>query len=203
MVILAVLSLAIGNVVAIAQTNLKRMLAYSTISHVGFMLLGILAGTSEGYAAAMFYIITYSLMATGAFGMIILLSRAGFEADEIDDFKGLNQRHPWYAFIMLILMFSMAGVPPTVGFFAKLSVLQAIVHIDMVWLAGIAVFFSVIGAFYYIRLIKVMYFDDAEDNQPLTSQFDLRFGLTLNGLAVLLLGFFPGSLMALCASVLS
>ena len=203
LVILAVLSLAIGNVVAIAQTNLKRMLAYSTISHVGFMLLGILAGTSEGYAAAMFYIITYSLMATGAFGMIILLSRAGFEADEIDDFKGLNQRHPWYAFIMLILMFSMAGVPPTVGFFAKLSVLQAIVHIDMVWLAGIAVFFSVIGAFYYIRLIKVMYFDDAEDNQPLSSQFDLRFGLTLNGMAVLLLGFFPGSLMALCASVLS
>jgi NADH-quinone oxidoreductase subunit N len=203
LVILAVLSLAIGNVVAIAQTNLKRMLAYSTISHVGFMLLGILAGTSEGYAAAMFYIITYSLMATGAFGMIILLSRAGFEADEIDDFKGLNQRHPWYAFIMLILMFSMAGVPPTVGFFAKLSVLQAIVHIDMVWLAGIAVFFSVIGAFYYIRLIKVMYFDDAVDNQPLATQFDLRFGLTLNGLAVLLLGFFPGSLMALCASVLS
>lgn len=203
LVILAVLSLAVGNVIAIAQTNLKRMLAYSTISHVGFLLLGILAGTSEGYAAAMFYIITYALMATGAFGMIILLSRAGFEADEIDDFKGLNQRHPWYAFIMLILMFSMAGVPPTVGFYAKLSVLQAIIHIDMVWLAGIAVFFSVIGAFYYIRIIKVMYFDDAEDNQPLASQFDLRFGLTINGLAVLLLGLFPGSLMALCASALA
>ncbi len=203
LVIIAVLSLAVGNVIAIAQTNLKRMLAYSTISHVGFLLLGILAGTSEGYAAAMFYIITYALMATGAFGMIILLSRAGFEADEIDDFKGLNQRHPWYAFIMLILMFSMAGVPPTVGFYAKLSVLQAIIHIDMVWLAGIAVFFSVIGAFYYIRIIKVMYFDDAEDNQPLASQFDLRFGLTVNGLAVLLLGLFPGSLMALCASALA
>ncbi len=203
LVILAVLSLAIGNVVAIAQTNLKRMLAYSTISHVGFLLLGILAGTNEGYAASMFYIITYSLMATGAFGMIILLSRAGFEADEIDDFKGLNQRHPWFAFIMLILMFSMAGVPPTVGFYAKLSVLQAIVHIDMVWLAAIAVFFSVIGAFYYIRIIKVMYFDDAEDNQPLAAQFDLRFGLTLNGLAVLLLGLFPGSLMALCISALA
>ena len=203
LVILAVLSLAIGNVVAIAQTNLKRMLAYSTISHVGFLLLGILAGNNEGYSAAMFYVITYALMATGAFGMIILLSRAGFEADEINDFKGLNQRHPWYAFIMLILMFSMAGVPPTVGFYAKLSVLQAIVHIDMVWLAGVAVFFSVIGAFYYIRIIKIMYFDEAEDTQPLASQFDLRFGLTVNGLAILLLGLFPGSLMALCISALS
>lgn len=203
LVILAVLSLAIGNVVAIAQTNLKRMLAYSTISHVGFLLLGILAGNNEGYSAAMFYVITYALMATGAFGMIILLSRAGFEADEINDFKGLNQRHPWYAFIMLILMFSMAGVPPTVGFYAKLSVLQAIVHIDMVWLAGVAVFFSVIGAFYYIRIIKIMYFDEAEDTQPLASQFDLRFGLTVNGLVILLLGLFPGSLMALCISALS
>ena len=135
--------------------------------------------------------------------MIILLSRAGFEADEINDFKGLNQRHPWYAFIMLILMFSMAGVPPTVGFYAKLSVLQAIVHIDMVWLAGVAVFFSVIGAFYYIRIIKIMYFDEAEDTQPLASQFDLRFGLTVNGLAILLLVLFPGSLMALCISALS
>jgi NADH-quinone oxidoreductase subunit N len=203
LVALAVLSLAIGNVVAIAQTNLKRMLAYSTISHVGFLLLGILSGTQQGYAAAMFYIITYALMAAGAFGMIILLSRAGFEADEIDDFKGLNQRNPWFALIMLILMFSMAGVPPTVGFYAKLSVLQAVVGVDMVWLAAVAVFFSVIGAFYYIRLIKVMYFDTAEDTQPLASQFDLRFGLTANGLAVLLLGLFPGSLMALCNQVIS
>jgi NADH-quinone oxidoreductase subunit N len=198
LVILAVLSLAIGNVVAIAQTNLKRMLAYSTISHVGFLLLGILAGTSEGYAASLFYIITYALMAAGAFGMIILLSRAGFEADEIDDFKGLNQRNPWFAFVMLILMFSMAGVPPTVGFYAKLSVLRAVIDIDMVWLAAVAVFFSVIGAFYYIRLIKVMYFDKAEDEQPLAPHFDLRFGLTANGLAVLFLGLFPGALMAVC-----
>ena len=203
LIILAVLSLAIGNVVAIAQTNLKRMLAYSTISHVGFLLLGILAGNAEGYAAAMFYIITYALMATGAFGMIILLSRAGFEADEISDFKGLNQRQPWYAFLMLILMFSMAGVPPTVGFYAKLSVLQAVIHLDMVWLAAVAVFFSVIGAFYYIRIVKVMYFDEAEDSQPLDSHFDLRFGLTMNSLAVLLLGLFPGGLMALCTSAIS
>ena len=196
--ILVVLSLAIGNIVAIAQTNLKRMLAYSTISHVGFLLLGIIAGTANGYAASMFYSITYALMAAGAFGMIILLSRAGFEADNIDDFKGLNQRHPWYAFLMLILMFSMAGVPPTVGFYAKLNVLQAIIQQDMLWLAGIAVLFSVIGAYYYIRIIKVMYFDDAEDSQPVTSQFDLGFGLTINSLAVLILGFFPGWLLAIC-----
>jgi NADH-quinone oxidoreductase subunit N len=203
LIVLAVLSLAIGNVVAIAQTNLKRMLAYSTISHVGFLLLGILAGTQQGYAASMFYIITYALMAAGAFGMIILLSRAGFEADEINDFKGLNQRNSWFAFMMLILMFSMAGVPPTVGFYAKLSVLKAVIDIDMIWLAAVAVFFSVIGAFYYIRLIKVMYFDKAEDHEPLASQFDLRLGLTANGLAVLLLGVFPGSLMALCSQVVS
>jgi len=202
LIALAVLSLAIGNVVAVAQTNLKRMLAYSTISHVGFLLLGILAGTPQGYSAAMFYIITYALMAAGAFGMIILLSRAGFEADEIDDFKGLNQRNPWFALVMLILMFSMAGVPLTVGFFAKLSVLQAVVDLDMVWLAAVAVFFSVIGAFYYIRLVKVMYFDDAADTQPLAPDFDLRFGLSANGLIILLLGLFPGSLMTLCSQVI-
>ena len=202
LIALAVLSLAIGNVVAIAQTNLKRMLAYSTISHVGFLLLGILSGTQAGYAAAMFYVITYALMAAGAFGMIILLSRAGFEADEISDFKGLNQRNPWFALMMLILMFSMAGVPPTVGFYAKLSVLQAVINIDLVWLAAVAVFFSVIGAYYYIRLIKVMYFDDAEDSEPLAPHFDLRFGLSANGVAVLLLGLFPGSLMALCSQVI-
>ena len=202
LVVLAVLSLAIGNVVAIAQTNLKRMLAYSTISHVGFLLLGILAGTPAGYASAMFYIITYALMAAGAFGMIILLSRSGFEADEIGDFKGLNQRNPWFALMMLILMFSMAGVPPTVGFYAKLSVLQAVVDLDMIWLAGVAVFFSVIGAYYYIRLIKVMYFDDPADDQPLAPDFDLRFALSANGLAILFLGLFPGSLMALCSQVI-
>jgi NADH-quinone oxidoreductase subunit N len=203
LVALSVLSLAIGNVVAIAQSNLKRMLAYSTISHVGFLLLGILAGTPEGYAASMFYIVTYALMAAGAFGMIILLSRAGFEAEEIDDFKGLNQRNSWFALMMLILMFSMAGVPPTVGFYAKLSVLQAVVDVDMVWLAAVAVLFSVIGAFYYIRLVKVMYFDEAEDKQPLAHHFDLRFVLSANGLAVLLLGIFPGDLMALCTQVMT
>ena len=201
--ILAVLSLALGNVVAIAQTNLKRMLAYSTISHVGFLVLGILAGTAEGYSASMFYAITYALMAIGGFGMIILLSRKGYEADRLDDLKGLNERSPWFAFMMLILMLSMAGVPPTVGFYAKLSVLQAVIHVDMLWLALVAVFFSVIGAFYYIRVIKLMYFDEPESEQPLVINTDLQIAMSVNGLAVLLLGLFPGGLLALCLNVFS
>jgi NADH-quinone oxidoreductase subunit N len=203
LVILAVLSLALGNVIAIAQTNMKRMLAYSTISHVGFLLLGILAATQAGYSAAMFYAITYALMAIGGFGMIILLSRAGIEADSLDDFKGLNERSPWFAFMMLVLMFSMAGVPPTVGFYAKLSVLQAVVNVDMVWLALAAVFFSVIGAFYYIRIVKLMYFDKPETKEPLQANTDMRIAVSVNGLAVLGLGLFPGSLLTLCASVLT
>jgi len=202
LVILSVLSLALGNVIAIAQTNLKRMLAYSTISHVGFLLLGILAATEAGYSAAMFYAITYALMAIGGFGMIILLSRAGIEADSLDDFKGLNERSPWFAFMMLVLMFSMAGVPPTVGFYAKLSVLQAVVNVDMVWLALVAVFFSVIGAFYYIRIVKLMYFDKPETAEPLQVNTDMQIAVSVNGLAVLGLGLFPGGLLALCTSVL-
>ncbi|HUT41356.1 MAG TPA: NADH-quinone oxidoreductase subunit NuoN [Gammaproteobacteria bacterium] len=201
--ILSVLSLAIGNVAAIAQTNLKRMLAYSTISHVGFLLLGILAGTAPGYSAAMFYAITYALMAIGGFGVIILLSRAGYEADSLDDFKGLNDRSPWFALMMLILMFSMAGVPPTVGFYAKLSVLQAVINVDMLWLALVAVFFSIIGAFYYIRLVKLMYFDAPESDAPLAVNTDLRIVVSVNSLAVLGLGLFPGGLLALCNSVLT
>ena len=203
LVILSVLSLALGNVIAIAQTSIKRMLAYSTISHVGFLLLGLLAGTTEGYSASMFYAITYALMAIGGFGMIILISRAGYEANQLDDFKGLNDRSPWFAFMMLILMFSMAGVPPTVGFFAKLSVLQAIIHVDMVWLALVAVFFSIIGAFYYIRLVKLMYFDKAETQEPLAVSADMRMAISFNGLLVLGLGLFPGGLLALCTSVLA
>jgi NADH-quinone oxidoreductase subunit N len=201
--ILAVLSLAIGNVIAIAQTNIKRMLAYSTISHVGFLLLGLVAGTTEGYSAAMFYAITYALMAIGGFGMIILLSRAGFEADRLDDFRGLNERSPWFALMMLILMFSMAGLPPTVGFYAKLSVLQAVIHVDMVWLAVVAVFFSIIGAYYYIRVVKLMYFDEPETAEPLRPGTDLQIVMSVNGLAVLGLGLFPGALLALCTAVLA
>lgn len=154
LVILAVLSLAIGNVIAIAQTSIKRMFAYSTIAHIGFLFLGILSGTEAGYAASMFYIIVYAATAAGGFGMIILLSRAGHEADQLDDFRGLGRQHPWYAFMMLLLLFSMAGVPPTVGFFAKLSVLQAAISAGYIWLGVVAVIFSIIGAFYYLRVVK-------------------------------------------------
>jgi NADH-quinone oxidoreductase subunit N len=202
LVILAVLSMVIGNIVAIAQTNIKRMLAYSTIAHVGFLLLGVLAGTGAGYAASMFYVIVYALMSMGGFGMIILLSRAGFEADRLEDFKGLNQRSPWFAAMMLILMFSMAGVPPTVGFYAKLSVLKSVIDVDMVWLAVVAVIMSVIGAYYYLRVVKYMYFDDAEDSTPLRASADMRLVMSANGMAILLLGILPGPLMGVCAAAL-
>ena len=203
LMILAVLSLAIGNVVAIAQTNMKRMLAYSTISHVGFLMLGILSGTDSGYSASMFYAITYALMAIGGFGVIILLSRSGEEADQLDDFRGLNDRSPWFALMMLILMFSMAGVPPTVGFYAKLAVLKAVIDVDMVWLALVAVFFSIIGAFYYIRIIKLMYFDEPATDAPLKINTDLQIAVSTNSLLVLGLGLFPGALLALCNGVLA
>lgn len=202
-IVLAVLSLAVGNIFAIAQTNIKRMLAYSTISHVGFILLGILAGTTAGYSSAMFYTISYAIMALGSFGIIMLMARQGFEADNISDLTGLNQRSPWFAFIMMVLMLSMAGVPPTVGFWAKLAVLSAVVDIDLVWMAIIAVFFSIIGIFYYLRIIKVMYFDDAVDSQPLECGRDMQIALSTNGLAVLALGFYPAALMTLCISVFS
>ena len=202
LIIMAVLSMAVGNVIAIAQANIKRMLAYSTISHVGFLLLGILAGTQAGYSASMFYVIVYALMGMGGFGMIILLSRAGFEADKLSDFKGLNDRSPWFAFIMMILMFSMAGVPPTLGFYAKFSVLQAVVGSGLTWLAVVAVLFSIIGAFYYLRIIKLMYFDKAEDTQPITTSTDMKVVLSANGIGILLLGLAPGSLLALCTAAI-
>ena len=163
LVVLAVLSMAIGNIVAIAQSNLKRMLAYSTISHVGFVLLGILSGTAQGYQAAMFYMISYVIVAAGAFGMILLLARQGFEADKIVDFRGLNVRSPWFAGMMAILMFSLAGVPPFIGFWAKLGVIQAVLGVSYTWLAVVAVLFSVVGAFYYLRIVKLMYFDEPTD----------------------------------------
>jgi NADH-quinone oxidoreductase subunit N len=202
LVILAVLSMAVGNIIAIAQANIKRMLAYSTISHVGFILLGVLAGTNEGYTAAMFYAIVYALMALGGFGIVILLSRKGFEAEALSDYKGLHDRSPWFAAMMLLLMFSMAGVPPTVGFFAKLVVLQAVVHVDMVWLALVGVSFSIIGAFYYLRIIKLMYFDKPEDETPIRAGMDTRIALSVNGLAMLVLGMFPAALLSLCAAAI-
>jgi NADH-quinone oxidoreductase subunit N len=198
LVLLAVLSMAIGNMAAIAQSNLKRMLAYSTISHMGFLLLGILAGNQNGYSAAMFYSIVYAMMSLGGFGMILLLSRQGFESEELDDLKGLNQRSPWAAFLMLLLMFSMAGIPPTVGFYAKLSVLQAVVEADLVWLAVVAVLFSLIGAFYYLRVVKLMYFDEPLQTAPIEAPDDMRLALSANGLAILVLGILPGPLMSVC-----
>jgi NADH-quinone oxidoreductase subunit N len=198
LIVMAVLSLAIGNIAAIAQTNLKRMLAYSTIGHMGFLLLGILSGDLAGYSAAMFYVIVYVLMNLGSFGMILLLSRAGFEAENLEDFKGLNARNPWYAFIMLLLMFSMAGIPPTVGFYAKLTVLQAVIGAGFVWLAVAAVLFSLIGAFYYLRLVKLMYFDSPTDSAPIAPRGDVHLLLSANGLAMLAFGILPGPLMALC-----
>ena len=200
LVILSVLSLVIGNITAIVQTSLKRMLAYSTISHMGFLLLGILAGDLNGYGAAMFYVVVYVLMTLAAFGMILLLSREGFEADQLEDFKGLNQRSPWYAFLMLLTMFSMTGVPPTVGFYAKLSVLQAVLAAGYVWLAVVAVIFSLVGAFYYLRLVKLMYFDAPTDMTPILPQPDMRLLLSANGLAMLILGVLPQPLMALCVT---
>ncbi|MCI0504631.1 MAG: NADH-quinone oxidoreductase subunit NuoN [Gammaproteobacteria bacterium] len=203
LILMAILSMGIGNIIAIAQANIKRMLAYSTISHVGFIMLGILSGSKVGYSAAMFYAIVYAIMSAGGFGMVLLMSRAGFEADKLDDFKGLNERSSWYAFMMLILMFSMAGVPPTIGFYAKLSVIQSVVKADLVWLAVVAVIFSIIGAFYYLRIIKLMYFDKAEENAQITSTPDMRFILSLNSLAVLALGIFPANLMAICNAAIS
>ncbi|MGE5153740.1 MAG: NADH-quinone oxidoreductase subunit NuoN [Bdellovibrio bacteriovorus] len=198
LVILAVLSMAVGNLLAIAQTNIKRMLAYSTISHVGFLFLGLLAGSSQGYAAAMFYAIVYALMAAGAFGILTILSREGFDAENLDDLKGLNDRDPWYAALMAILMFSMAGVPPTVGFMAKLLVLEAVVRVDLVWLAVVAVIFSIIGAFYYLRVVKLLYFDKPTTDAPIRASGGVRVAMTVNGLAILLLGLFPASLLGLC-----
>jgi NADH-quinone oxidoreductase subunit N len=198
LIILSVLSMGLGNVVAIAQSNIKRMLAYSTISHVGFIFLGLLAGTSQGYAAAMFYAIVYAAMAAGAFGVLLLLSRKGFDAENLDDLKGLNDRDSWYAAMMALIMFSMAGVPPTVGFMAKLLVLEAVIRVDLWWLALIGVFFSIIGAFYYLRVIKLMYFDKPVTEEPLTIGTGARVALSLNGIAMLALGIFPAALLSVC-----
>lgn len=210
LIVLAVLSLAIGNLAAIAQTNLKRMLAYSTISHMGFMLLGLLSGVAGGsaqgasaaYGSAMFYALTYVLTTLGTFGMVMLFARKGFEAEELADLRGLSKKSPWFAFLMLIMMFSLAGLPPTVGFYAKLSVLSAVVNAGQTWLAVVAVLFSLIGAFYYLRVIKLMYFDAPADSEALQAGAGFRSLLSVNGVLVLLLGIFPADLMRLCYQVI-
>jgi NADH-quinone oxidoreductase subunit N len=202
LVVLSVLSMAIGNIVAIAQTNLKRMLAYSTISHVGYVLLGILSGTAQGYQAAMFYMISYIIVAAGAFGMILLLAKQGFEADEITDFKGLNARSPWFAGMMAILMFSLAGLPPFIGFWAKLGVIQAVLGVHLTWLAVIAVLFSVVGAFFYLRIVKLMYFDEPTETSSVGGSMLMRTVLSANALLAFALGVVPGTLLQICQRAL-
>ena len=216
LILLAVASLVLGNLAAIAQSNLKRMLAYSTIAQMGFVLLAMLSGVVDGrvmaavnsYSAGMFYVITYALTTLGTFGIILLLSRQGFEAEEIADLRGLNRRSPWYAFVMLLLMFSLAGIPPTVGFYAKLVVLQSLLGDSlqgpMLWLAIIAVMFSLVGAFYYLRVVKVMYFDEplAGSAVPIAATTDMRVALSINGMLVLVLGILPQYLLKLCTDAM-
>ncbi|HEV3010434.1 MAG TPA: NADH-quinone oxidoreductase subunit NuoN [Burkholderiales bacterium] len=204
--LLALLSMAIGNITAIAQSNLKRMLAYSTIAHMGFMLLGLLSGVVDGnrlnapeaYSSALFYMIVYVLMSLGAFGMLLYLSRAGFECENLEDVRGLNRTHPWYAFLMLLFMFSLAGIPPTAGFYAKLAVLSAAVDAGQIWLAVAAVILSLIGAFYYLRVVKLMYFDDPKDTMRAVGGTGFGVALSANGLAMLLFGLLPSLLMNPC-----
>ena len=206
LMILSVLSMAAGNLIAISQTNIKRMLAYSAIAHSGFLLLGLLPGASfdadYAYAGAMFYVLVYAVMSMGAFGMIILLGRDDHEADRIDDFKGLAERSPWFAFVMLLLMFSMAGVPPFAGFWAKWFVLKEVVAIGHTWLAALAVFFSVIGAYYYLRIVKLMYFDQPQQTAPIEADRQIHVVLSVNGLLLLIFGLLPDWLMNLCAQAL-
>lgn len=200
--VIAVLSLLVGNIVAIAQTNIKRMLAYSTIAHVGFILLAIFCGTDEGNAAALFYTLTYVVAAAGSFGIIILLSRRGYEAENLADFKGLNARSPWFALMMMFLMLSLTGIPPFIGFFGKLNVIGVVLDGNYVGLAVLMVVASVIGAYYYLRVIWYMYFEEAEDQAVLQSSADTRLVLSLNGVAVLALGIMPGWLWVLCLQVI-
>lgn len=200
LIVLSLLSIVIGNLIALAQVSIKRMLAYSTISHVGFILLGILAGSQEGYSAAMFYAITYSFTSLGAFGIILALERSGAQVNLLTDLRGLFRRNPIYAGVMMLLLVSMTGVPPMVGFFAKLAVLSAAVDANLTWLAVIAVIFSVVGAFYYLRVIKYMFFDDPVDALPVVAAMDVQVAIAINGAAIILFGIFPGLIMAACAA---
>jgi len=203
LMVLAVLSMAIGNIVAISQTNIKRMLAYSTIAHVGYLFLGLIAGTINGFAGSMFYIISYALMSMGTFGMIILLGRYEFEAKNLEDFKGLSGRSPWFAFIMMCLMFSMAGVPPFLGFWSKWFVLKELVASGYFALAAVSVVFSIIGAYYYLRIVKLMYFDKPDKMTAIKATKQMRAVLTANGLLILVLGLLPNSLMQICLTALA
>lgn len=200
LIIAAFLSMLFGNLVAIAQTNIKRMFAYSSIAHMGYMSLGLIAASTTGYQAALFYVVVYAMMAVGGFGMIALLSRSGIELEEIADFRGLNSRHPWLAFMFLLILFSMAGIPPTVGFFAKLSLIDALVHAHLEWLACFALVFAIIGAFYYIRVVKTIYFEKPTDLSVIHVTREANLALSINALAMLVLGIFPGWLFSVCYS---
>ncbi|HTY04762.1 MAG TPA: NADH-quinone oxidoreductase subunit NuoN [Rhodocyclaceae bacterium] len=212
LMIMAVLSIGIGNLAAIAQSNIKRMLAYSAISHMGFMLLALMSGVAgaevdpmaliNAYSSAMYYSVAYVIMSLGAFGMVLLLSRAGYEAENLEDFKGLNKRSPWFAAVMMVLMLSMAGIPFFVGFFAKFSVLLAAVAAGHVVVVVVAVLFSLVGAYYYLRVVKLMYFDPPGDAATIHASFDMKLVLSANGLAVAFLGIFPDTLMMLCTATL-
>ena len=202
LLILALLSAGLGNVLAIAQTNLKRLFAYSAISHMGYVLLGVFVGTSAGFAAALYYVVIYALTVVAAFGLIIILSRQGHEIVEIDDLQGLNRRNPWLAFLMMIVLFSMAGVPPTVGFFTKLFVLKALVDSQFVWVAALGLVFAVIGAYYYLYVIKVMYFVAPSNETRVRISKGMNFVFSLNSLSLLYLGIFPGTLISACLNAL-
>jgi NADH-quinone oxidoreductase subunit N len=208
-VVLAVSSLAVGNIAAIAQTNLKRMLAYSTIAQMGFIVLGLSAGVVSGntlsaanaYSSAMFYLVSYVLTTLGTFGLIMLLSRQGFESEQVSDLAGLAKKAPWMAGVMTVFMFSLAGIPPMVGFYAKLAILQALVSTSVtayLVLAVIAVLLSLVGAFYYLRVVKVMFFDEPTQTAPVVSTTGVSVLLAVNGAAVLVFGLLPGGLMAIC-----
>jgi NADH-quinone oxidoreductase subunit N len=208
LIVIAVLSMFFGNVLAIAQTNIKRMLAYSSIAHIGYMLLGVIAGpnSAEGYSAAMFYIATYTIVAVGAFAIVTVLSKPGHEFDKLDDFRGLNARNPWVAFMMLLLMFSMAGIPPTVGFFAKLGLIEALVEAHLVWLAAVALLFAIIGAYYYLRIVMLMYFEEPSAvarGRVIKLSPDMLVALSLNGTAALILGLLPSTFIDLCRVALA
>lgn len=196
--VMALLSTGIGNLLAVIQTRIKRLLAYSAISHIGYALFGVLAASSAGYAAALYYILVYAVMSAAAFGLVVLMSNHGMEIDSIDDLKGLNKRNPWLAFMMLLVMFSMAGVPPTVGFFTKLLVLKALVDVHMTWLAVVGLLFTVIGAYYYLRIVKIMYFDQPENEDIVRIGTGNTIVYSLNCLSLLYLGIFPGALIAAC-----
>ncbi len=199
-ILLAVLSIITGNLLAIAQTNIKRMLAYSTISHVGFLLLGVISGTEQGYASAMFYTITYAFTSLAAFGVILMMNNAGAEIENLTDLKGLFRRNPGIALVMMVVMLSMAGVPPMVGFYAKLTVLQEVVSAGYLWIALVAVFMSVLGAFYYLRALKFMFFDVPDNEITLTPSMDTQLVLGLNGLIIVGFGLFPSIIMGACVA---